>query len=129
MFAGKRKASASDRLKRRMKTYRERSQEQRGRQKVRDEDFKPETVVAFNLFCLEYAKKIEPDCRQESRSTTAPSSLQWFPLSSPSPCHHLCWLCGEFLSSPASLNQHATDSHFLEWLSAFVEWGSHLSYR
>ena len=127
----KESSTAVARLRRRMTAYRGRSQEQEIRQQERDKVQQQETTVGFNLFCLEFAKKIVPQSREVFTNSTAPSPLEGFPLSSSSSLSSsppLCWMCGELHPSPASLNQHAIDIHFPEWLSACVVWGTYLDY-
>ena len=80
----KESSTAVARLRRRMTAYRGRSQEQEIRQQERDKVQQQETTVGFNLFCLEFAKKIVSllemrshgnatlPCRTPSRSRTLP---------------------------------------------------------
>ena len=97
-------------------------------QQERDKVQQQQTSVGFNLFCLEISKKIVPQSQEFFTNSTAASPLQGFPLSSVPTTSPLCWMCGEIHPTGASLNQHAIDVHFPEWLSSFIVWGTYLSH-
>ena len=125
------KRERMERLKRRMATYRERSNYQRKLQIWREENLqKNEDAVGFNLFCKEF----EPSDKNNNKNTLSSAEVLEFNesyfetcSSSVHPTDHfqtkescLCWICGGMFQSKNQLRQHAVDDHFSDWLASMT---------
>ena len=135
------KSGRLERLRKRMTSYRRRSEDQRKVQIIREGNLlKNADAMGFNLFCKEF----EPQDNKSNNTLSCPEVLEfnetYFQTSakSVSATHIpggnescLCWICGGMFQSKNLLRKHAEDDHFSEWLASktFFEFDEMLKLR
>ena len=132
---GSPKFNRLERLRRRMKIYRERSQSQ-GHIINLDRVNSTHASVGFNIYCKEQESRqevviSEQELRSEVIFSFDESYLDSILNSLDSHVGQddssLCWMCGQFLPSKEELLQHASEQHFQEWLESNAQYQNNVN--
>ena len=131
------KLNRLERLRKRMRTYRERSLSKEQIEMTNYNNLYPS--VGFNMYCKEQESRhevviTEMELLEQQRSEVIFSFDESYLDSILSSLDSndvvrddsiLCWICGQFVSSKDELLQHASEQHFPEWLESNAASWSH----